>query len=546
MAKIPTHFRPKAVSARTGVPAQDPSGAIIAGAVQNLASTFFSGVLALEVKSKKLVDDSTRAKAIGNYSTDYLQEANQIKQDNIDDPTRTVALLKEARSRLKDEHVDSLTDQGLQQEFAFDVDNINVQEDIRDVAWKIEQSAKISQQNYLNRISSDAKAAAQTGSYEEYLKKVDLFQAEEENPDGNRKLSQAFGGIKEGQKVLNQGLESITRGFISGKMARGESFEAAQRVIRGDFDPFIEPDVKAELLKKLDQAQKGEVTQSNFLQAAEAAVDIFQTSTDVISDKMDIVGLEEKISQTSFALIQAEQVGATPERISALTKQSNLLERIRDIKLEEIETNAKDDIETKANLLSDYQFLVDYEEGQNSLVDTLDKVLDFQRDATEAYYNQKISKTTYDKWMLFAKTAIQNDITEGMREKGEGFQVPNEGGFLGIGSTNPLSSSKKVRKRLQDILRSSNKNLGREHAIDTLDFYMDLLNDHVGGDLSSLDKMGDETHDFLLKNAKARSTLKQMGLPVYLTVGDKVPVSNIAYEIVGFDKDGMPQIKIEE
>jgi len=546
MTKIPTYFRPKAASARTGVPDQDHSGAIIAGAVKNLADTFFNGILAIEAKSKKLVDDSTRAKAVGEYSTSYLEAANQIKQENMGDPEKATALLKEKRAQLKNEHVDALTDRGLQQEFAFDIDNINIQEDIRDVAWKIEQSAQISQQNYLDRISSDAKTAAQTPSYEEYLKKIELFQLEEENGEGNRKLSQAFGGIKEGQKVLDSGMESITRGFISGKMARGESFEAAQHLIRGDFDLFIEPSVKAELLVKLDQAKSGEIKKSNFLQAAEAAVDIFKTSTAVINDKMDIVGLEEKISQTSFALLQAEQAGLPEERIRALTKQQNLLERIRDIRLEEIETNAVDDVDTKANLLSDYQFLIDYEEGQNSLVDTLDKVLDFQRNATEAYYNQKISKATYDKWMLFAKTAIQNDITEGMREKGSGFQVPNEGGFMGMGSSSPLSGSKKIRRSLADILKNANNKLGREHAIDTLDFYMDMVNDQLGGDLSSLDKMNDETHDNLVKNAKARATLKSMGLPVYLTIGNKVPANGGMYEITAIANDGMPIIKIKD
>ena len=140
-------------------------------------------------------------------------------------------------------------------------------------------------------------------------------------------------------------------------MSRGESFEAMQHLIKGDFDPFITPAVKAELTSKLDTAQGGESKKSNFLQAAEAAVDVFQTAGLVVDNKMDLVGLEEKISQISFSLIQKQQAGAPKEQISALTKQQNLLEKMRDGRLEEIETNASDDIEAKASLLSDYQFL---------------------------------------------------------------------------------------------------------------------------------------------------------------------------------------------
>ena len=117
---------------------------------------------------------------------------------------------------------------------------------------------------------------------------------------------------------------------------------------------------------------------------------------------------------------------------------------------------------------------------------------------------------------------------------------------MGIGSKSPLSSSKKVRRRLADILKNANASLGREHAIDTLDFYMDMLNDQLGGDLSSLDQMNDETHDNLVKNAKARATLKSMGLPVYLTIGNRVPVNGGIYEIVDIANDGMPVIRVKD
>lgn len=555
MGKVPQHFRGQDPSRQTGAGSADQSGAIIAGAVQNLSDTFFKGVTALEARSKQLVNDSAKAKAIGAYSTEYLEGANQIKKDNIDNPEMATEKLKAFRGELKDRHSDALADQGIQQEFAFAADKINVQEDIRDVAYKIEQSSLISQQNYLDRIGNDAKTAAQTASYEDYINIIDKFQVEEvdlaagsEGPESAnpRGLSQAFGGIQQGQKVLEQGMESITRGFISGKLARGESFEAAQHLIRGDFDLFIEPDVKAELLKKVDQAQAGQVKQSNFLQAAEAAVDIFQTSKDVLSDDMDIVGLEEKISGISFSLATAKQQGFTEERISALTKQSALLERLRDIKLERIETLAVDDIDTKANLLSDYQFLVDFEEGKNSLTESLDKVLEFQRKATEAHYAGKISKGTFQKWMLFSETAINSDIKDGIKPKGFGLSKGFEAPFAGFGSTDSLSSSRKIRNRLKDILSNTDRGLGKQYAVDTLEFYMDSLTDQTGGDEESLNQLSDETHDNLLKNAKAKAALKKMGLPVYLTVGDNISVNNFAQTIVGFDKDGMPQIEVKE
>ncbi len=540
MGRIPEFFRGPAASARTGIPSADTSGATIAGAVKNLADTFFTGIANMEAASKKLVDDSTRARALGEYTTEYLSGSEQIKRDNITNPEEAQRQLKEFRGELKNKYVEGLTDRGLQQQFAFDVDNVNLQEDIRDVVWKIEQSQLISQKNYADRISADAATVSQTPSYEEYLKKIDQFQAEE--VIGNN-LSQAFGGLKEGQKVLDDGMESITRGFISGKISRGEGFEAAQHLLRGDFDPFITAEVKTELIKSVDQAQAGEVTRSNFLQAADAAIDIFETSKDVISNEMGIVKLEEKISETSFALNQPD---ISEERKSVLTKQQKLLMRFRDIELDSISILATDDIETKADLMSDYQFLIDYENGQNSLMTTLDKVLDFQRNATEAYYDKKLSEATYNKWMIFAGVAIQNDITEGMREEKSGFKVPNVGGLAGIGTKSPLSETKKIRQNLTDILKHSNKTLGREHAVDTLDFYMDGLNDQLNGDLTDLTLINDETHNTLVKNAKAKATLKHLGFPVYLTVGDKVPANGGMFDIVKFDEDGMPIINVKD
>lgn len=542
MGRIPEYFRGPAKSARTGIPSANRSGEIISSAVKGLADTFFQGVLALETKSKRLMDDATRAKAIGEYTTEYMQLSNQIKQENLENPEDATRQLRELRAELKNKHVDNLTDQGLQQEFAFSVDNINVQEDIRDTAWKIEQNTLISQKKYTDRISSDARTAATLPAYEDYLTLVGRFQAEESNAEGERRLSQAFGGLEQGQKVLEQGLESITRGFISGKMARGEGFEAAQHLIRGDFDLFISPQVKAELTAKLNQAQAGETRKSNFIQAAEAAVDVFQTAGDVLGRNLDIVGLEEKISQVSFAIATAEQTRKSPEQIKTLEGHLQLLERMRDLELEQIEKTSKDDIETKADLLADYQFLVDYEDGQNSLMGTLDEVLKFQRDLTEAFYGGKLSKTTYQKWMLFTETAIQNDIVEAMAERGQGFQAPG-GGLFGGSS---LSSSRKIRNRLADILKNTNKGLGREHAVDTLEFYMDLVNDQLGGNIDDIDQITDQTHDTLVKQAKARATLKKMGLPVYLTVGNRVPVNGGVYEIVDIANDGMPVIKVRD
>jgi hypothetical protein len=552
MAKIPTHFRPKAVSARTGVPAQDPSGAIIAGAVQNLASTFFSGVLELEARAKNLRDASTREKAKGDYIVSYGQEADRIKNANLDNPEEATRLLKETRARLKNEHVDALTDQGLQQEFAFDIDNFNVGEDINDVAWKIKQNTETAKLNYGNRISSDARAMAQTASFEDYIKTIEQFNAIEENPEGVRGLSQAYGGLKEGQEVLEKHMEAVTRARIAGQMARGNSFEEAQRLIRGDYDLFIDTigkdgkkSVKQELLDKLDQAQKGEAQESAFMRAARASADNFEVAKGLDSGDLDIVGLEEKISDAAFQLSQAEEEGLPADEISILQKGLDVLVLQRDAELKKISLSAVDEFETMGKLSASLQRIVKYskKKGKTSIRTALDEVLNFQRDATEAKVAGTITADTYKKWMLATEMAIDNDIAQRIKEPGLFGKAFGATGLTAPGGK--LSKTRNVRNAMLEILEGIDVAKGEDFAVDVLDFYMDAVNDQLGGDISKLEDMSEITHGELVEHAKRKATLKSKGLPMHTTIGNRIKTPLGLREVVDF-RAGDPIINFSD
>jgi hypothetical protein len=243
MVQIPQYFRGKLESSQTGVPSLDHSGAIIAQSVQGLADTFFKGVVQLETAQNKILNDSRQSKLLGEYTTKVMEGTDKIRRQYLNEPEKGVEELQTFRTDLRNDYMSQVEDGGFKLGFSAEIDKLDMQAKVDDTSWKIKQSSIVSQQNYISKINEDARYLTK-GSYEDFLTKATGLLNDKNG------ITQAYGDIAQGTKIVNEGLKSYTQGFIYGQLERGNSFEMAQMLANGKFDPFITPEDKADLKTK--------------------------------------------------------------------------------------------------------------------------------------------------------------------------------------------------------------------------------------------------------------------------------------------------------
>jgi hypothetical protein len=537
MAQIPEYFRNKLESSRTGIASADHSGARIAESVKGLADTFFQGIVQLEAVQKKNLDDSRRAQINGDYQTRMVEETNRIRNENLKTPDKATDQLNKRRQELRDEYLSAIDDGALKAEVSRDFDVMEADAQVKDAVWKVSQTSLIAQQNHLDLISRNAQALA-TLDYQNYLEKASMLM------NSKDQIAQSFGGIEQGQKTVDKGLEAYTKAFIYGQIDRGNTFEAAQLLQSGKFDPFITAEKKKELLSYTQTAFEGQQKKDIFLTAVRASSEIFDTAKQETFDNTTVSNFEEKISQLSFDIQNAVEQGKPEETINALKIQQETLTTLRDIKLKATDiTDKQEDIGIKGQALARFQALIlptrDPISGDKDIAlnkkATLDDVMKYQRWLTEQRYEQKISPETYQKYMTITEAAIQRSIVGNLKESGEGFKLSGRGA--------QLAGAKKLKTTLADLMRSVDRTMGKQYAVDVIDFYLDELYDRVG-ESEDFGMVGNDTHKELMNKAKAKSALKRLGYPVYLTVGDTLVTSSGAYLIKGQDASGNPVVDI--
>jgi hypothetical protein len=540
MAEVKRYFAGKLPSARTPIVSADKSGQIIGNSIAQVAGDLIGPILKMAEQQQAVLNESQRVKTMGEFSSEILSGSDSIKKSNIQDPTKAVEALQGFRNSVKDKYLSGVENDRLRQSLSLDFERFDADQKIHDVSWQIQQTGLLTQQNYLDRINSDAKFLSSTDNYQDYLEKTNKLIADRDN------YNMVF-GIGKGDETVNKGLESYTKGFIYNQLDQGKSFEAAQLLMQGKFDPFITADTKRDLLEGVDKAQKGAQTRSEFMRAAQSVTEMFGASGAVISGDIGIADIEEKLSQTGYDLVNAQKNNASASEVRVLRNQQEMLQNLRNAKLESISSTAIDDIETKGELLAQYNTLVKYDKPnrksgpRNTLTGTLMAISDFQRDATKAYYEGKLTSATYASWMEYSRAAIAGDIEANLKTTKKGFQADNKT-LSKLADKTP--DGKRVRKTLTQILRNADTKDGRSVAVDTMDFFLDDLNDQTGGDLSQMKNLGDKTLDEMVSRAKLKSRLKSMGYPVYLTVGDQIPTSAGLFTISGNDADGMPLVDV--
>ena len=124
------------------------------------------------------------------------------------------------------------------------MDNININQDISDTAWKIGQHQAIAQENHIERIDEDSRFLSSTGSFDDFVEKAEGL------INSKTDIQTAFGGSENANKQIDAGLEAYSRGFIYGKISRGELIEAQSLISSGQLDSFIDDKTKSQLAKK--------------------------------------------------------------------------------------------------------------------------------------------------------------------------------------------------------------------------------------------------------------------------------------------------------
>ena len=538
MVKIPTYFRGKLASEQTGVNTPDRSGEMMAKAVGGAADAFFQIAAEAEARSKSLVDQSL-GKTMGNYQSEYMLGADKIKKEGFEDPRQVTEKLKKLRENLTSKYSDSLSGSSAKRQFDADLNRYNATADIKDTQWQIETSVVNAKINYTQRISGDAMLAAQVDTEEGFTDILQKFQDEESN------IISSFGA--DGLGVMKQGREAIAKGFIIGMKSRGESFKASQLLTKGYFKDYINVEDTKEIMEEVRKAAEGDEKQRDFDVAVGAANDMFQNVDDYVSiTPQGVIALEEKISQLSFQIGSPEEHGLNETQVSYLKTQQEMLLNLREVAQDRVFLNAKEDPEDMARLTSIFQSVVQKQKssdgGREVLGASIDDVLKFQRDITDMAKTGKMGKISFDKWMFSTEVAIANSVEASLVESHKVAGFGRDSGFE-VPPSKKLSSSKKIRAALKDIFINANERLGAEHLVNAVDYYMDELYNLKQNNPEAINDLTPEIHQGLVKKAKVYSSLKALGLPVYLTVGDKVSAHGGSYEIVGNDRDGMPIIK---
>lgn len=531
MVKIPTYTAGHLASEQVGVPAQDQSGVIVGNAIAGLAGKAATLIEESLSKQRDLYRDSQKAKILGEYASQMVMEADQIRTTFSKEPDKAVMQLKEYRNELKSSYLAKVDDSLMKQEMDATLTNLNTRELLQDLTWQADQINMLTRLNFSERISNDAKFLSGPVSYLDYIDRIDSLL------DSRDVIISSFRNPTEGAKFVENGIEAGTRGFIYGKIDRGESFEVAQFLASGKFDRFITSEVKLELEDRVEAALKGEQKRSKVRLAAEVSDSVFETIKSL--DQKSLPQLEDEIGDIQFRLEQAK-VLKNPVEEKIYQDKFEIYTLLRDAKLEAIATTAKDDVKTKGGFLSDFQRLVKTEDGESTLAGTYDEVLDFQKKATQAFYDGKLSKDTYSSWMVFTQAALSEGVANHIVPR-RWAGIPQEGLATEASKKNPevLSRNPVIKKGMHQVLSGFSRDTKHpEDAMRALEFFMNAVYQQTDGNLGAASDLTDEALANLVQYSKRKAMALKLGVSGDHKIGDILQEANGSWEIIGVREDG--------
>ena len=542
MPRIPVHTAGNLASARTGVPARDQSGEIIAGAFTNLATKAANVIEESLTKQQALLKKAELSKKVSQFDSDMMVSSAEIRQQYLSDPDEGVKQLQIRRQELFGQYKEGIDDQEVKLAFdAFGTETM-VKGQAFDQIWAFGENNKIIQQTHFDRMASDSTFAGQTDSLDEVIQKAALLDADRED------FYQAWGGVREGTKVIDAGQESMVKSYFYGQLSKGNAFKVLKEIEDQRFGPMDGTNglIDVQELKTMKAQATSAATAGKADAAAFALVDSVQTNFDI--DKalaQPISATEEQINTLSFSIAQKKELEALgqvdPAEIKTLESQQKLLEKVRAAQLSRNEMYIIPDPVVDAEMGARFLGLFKKGKGLKPFKATLEEVFQFQQDLLDN--RNRITPSAFKKLNLMTEGAFQGEINGFMK----GSKLKTEEKFFGkeLKPTEPkrLSTSKKMQNVFSDIIAKHDPEAGNAELFEQLQFFYDDLSEVLDlDDGPSLEAVSQETLNDIATNAQRKVQFRKLGLPVYTRQKDVIYRGGAPYIITGFATDGVPMV----
>jgi hypothetical protein len=544
MPRIPTYTAGKLASEQVGVPSADQSGVIVGQAVTGLANKAATLIEESLSKQRTLLQNAELTKKVSQLDSDMAVSAAEIRQQYLSNPDEGVKQLRIKRQELLDQYKSDITDPDVKLRFDAAGTESLVKGGALDQIWAFQENNKIIQKTHFDRLSSDAAFAGQTDNLDEVLEKAFLLDQDREN------FYQAWGGVLEGSKVIDAGQESIIKSYFYNQLTKGNAFKVLKEIDSGRFGPKEGSNglIAPEKLKELRSTAVQMATAGKEDSAALALVQNVQTNFKIDEALQEpLSATEEKINSLSFLIGQRQELAdkgeVSPDEINVLKQQLSLLENIRGAQLSRSNMYITPDPDVEADMTARFFGLFPKGNTKKAFKATMQDVFQFQQDLVKN--REKMDPKTFEKLSKLSEAAFQSEIQGFI--KGSKFQT--KASWFGMGplesvDKNRLSPSKKIQNVLSGLISNHDPKEGNKQLYETMRYFLDDLSERIDltnpTDLSALPQAD---LDLLATTAKRKAKLSQMGLPIYLQNKDTIYRAGSAYNIVGFDPDGMPLVE---
>ena len=524
-----------------GVPHQDLSGVIVADAVTRLAAKAADVIGEAVAKQHALLQKAELSKKISQFDSDSTISATEIRQQHLETPDEGIKLLQAKRQELFSQTKDSITDPDVKLNFdAYGSESL-IKGQALDQLWAFDQRNQLIQKTHFDRMAQDATFAGQTDNFEEVIQKALLL-------DNDRaSFYQAWGSVTAGEKVIQQGQESMVKSYFYGQLDKGNAFKVLKEIDDGRLgategnNGIIEPNE----LKQMRGVALKMATAGKEDAAALALVDAVQTNFNIDEAlKQPISTTEERINSLSFEISKKKELEAkgevSSEEVKTLESQQKLLENVRAAQMSRNDMYIVPDPSVEAEMTSRFTGLFPKGNMRKPFKGTMEEVFKFQQDLLAN--RDHISPKLFDRLSLLTEKSFQDEING--YKKGSKFKTQKS--WFGLGGLEAadkgrLSGSKKLQNTFSEIIAKHDPTQGNKDLFETMRFFFDDLDEVLDlNDAPSLEAFSQAALDGLVNGAKRKMQLKKMGLPIFMGEKNVIYRGGSAYTIVGFDPDGMP------
>ncbi len=546
MPKVSTYYAQNLASEHVGVPQQDRSGVIVAEAVTGLASRAANVLGEMVEKQNTMLKRAELSKTVSQYDSEVMLASTEIRQKHMTTPDEGVKELSARRQEIFNTYKDSITDQDVKLAFDAQGSETLYKGQALDQVWAFGQKNQMIQKTHLDRMAQDAAFAGQTDDLNQVLAKA--FKLDEDRDI----VYGAWGGVAEGENVINQGQESMVKSYFYGQLDQGNAFKVLKEIEDGRLGPTEGNNglIDSATLRTLKNTATKMATIGKDDAAAFALVESVQANFDIDKALQEPISqTEEKINTLSFLIGQKKELAArgevSPEEIKTLETQQTMLEKVRAAQESRNDMYIVPDPNVDAEMTSRFFALFPKGNTRKPFKGTLEQVFQYQQDLMDN--RSQMEPNNFKKLNQMISKSFQDEINGYKKSK-----FKTQKSWMGLGpeeavDKKKLSQSKKLQNVFSDLIAKHDTTLGNKNLFEAMQIFYDDLDEVVDlDDAVGFEAMSQAQLDTLMTGAQRKMQLKRMGLPMYLEAKNVVYRGGIPHEIVGWDSDGMPLVETKQ